>query len=147
MKLVFTASAKIVISRSEKLLSASERHSRACLGRLGLEWGRLFLDGRHANFSAVRQWELKRQAIMKIRMTKILRFWVDVECDRLKNRASGRLRTELLAQILRKFEEAGEVMRYLNTKGELAWKATPGMLTRLADAEQEARDDELAEWS
>jgi hypothetical protein len=26
-------------------------------------------------------------------------------------------------------------------------KATPGMLMRLADAEQEARDDELAEWS
>jgi hypothetical protein len=38
-------------------------------------------------------------------------------------------------------------MRYLNTKGEFAWRATPGMLTRLADAEQEARDDELAEWS
>ena len=31
-------------------------------------------------------------------------------------------------------------MRYLNTKGEIAWRATPGMLTRLADAEQEARD-------
>jgi hypothetical protein len=32
-------------------------------------------------------------------------------------------------------------MRYLNAKGEIAWKATPGMVTRLADAEQEAIDD------
>jgi hypothetical protein len=36
-------------------------------------------------------------------------------------------------------------MRYLTKKGDIAWKATPGMLARLADAEQEARDD-LADW-
>jgi hypothetical protein len=83
---------------------------------------------------------------MKFCITKVLRFWVDVEYERIKNYATGRPRTDLLAQILRKFEEAGEAMRYLNTKGEIAWKATPGMLSRLADAEQEARDDELAEW-
>jgi hypothetical protein len=82
---------------------------------------------------------------MKIHMTKVLRFWVDVEYDRIKNHASGRPRTELIAQVLRKFEEAGDAMRYLNTRGEIAWKATPGMLSRLADAEQEARDD-LADW-
>jgi hypothetical protein len=83
---------------------------------------------------------------MKIHMTRVLRFWVDVEYDRIKNHASDHSRTELLAPILQKFEEAGEAMRYLNTEGEIAWKATPGMLSRLADAEQEARDDELAEW-
>jgi hypothetical protein len=88
-----------------------------------------------------------QDARMKFRMTKVLRFWVDVEYDQLKNHHPVRSRTELLAKILRKFEEAGEAMRYLNTNGEIAWKATPGMLTRLADAEQEARDDELAEWS
>jgi ABC-type transport system involved in cytochrome bd biosynthesis fused ATPase/permease subunit len=84
---------------------------------------------------------------MKFRMTKVLRFWVDVEHDRIKNHASEHTRTELIAQILRRFEKAGDAMRYLNTKGEIAWKASPGMLSRLADAEQEARDDELAEWS
>ena len=84
---------------------------------------------------------------MKIQMTKVLRFWVDVEYDRIKNNHSGRPRTELIAQILRRFEEVGEAMGYLNTKGEIAWKATPGMLSRLADAEQEARDDEMGEWS
>ena len=80
-------------------------------------------------------------------MTKVLRFWVDVEYERTKNYRPGASRTELIARILRKFEEAGEAMRYLDPKGEIAWKATPAMLWRLADAEQEARDDELAEWS
>jgi hypothetical protein len=84
---------------------------------------------------------------MKIHMTKVLRFWVDVEYERVRNHQPTCRRTELLAQILRKFEEAGEAMRHLNTKGEIAWKATPEMLSRLADTEQEARDDELAEWS
>jgi hypothetical protein len=78
---------------------------------------------------------------MKFRMTTVLRFWVDVEYGRINNHASERTGTELIAQILRKFEEAGDAMRYLTTKGEIAWRATPGMLSRLADAEQEARDD------
>ena len=78
---------------------------------------------------------------MKIRMTRSLRFWVDVEHERIKKRVPGLTRTALIFQILRKFEEAGDAMRYLNTKGEIAWKATPGMLSRLADAEQEAIDN------
>jgi hypothetical protein len=82
---------------------------------------------------------------MKFRITKGLRFWVDVEYQRIKNHCPGRPRTGLLAQILRKFEEAGDAMRYLNTKGEIAWKPTPGMLCRLSDAEQEAIDD-MDDW-
>jgi hypothetical protein len=42
---------------------------------------------------------------------------------------------------LREFEEAGDAMRFLNSDGRVAWKATPRMLTKLADAEQEAIDD------
>ena len=82
---------------------------------------------------------------MNFRITKVFRFWVDVEYERIKNHRPSRPRTELIARILWKFEEAGDAMRYLNTKGEIAWKASPGMLSRLAEAEQEARDDELAE--
>jgi hypothetical protein len=82
---------------------------------------------------------------MKFRLSDNLRFWVDVEYQRINTHCPGRPRTELIAQILRKFEEAGDSMRYLNTKGEIAWKATPGMLARLADAEQEAIDD-MEEW-
>jgi hypothetical protein len=65
----------------------------------------------------------------------------------VKDQGTIRRRPEVLAQIGRKFEEAGKAMRYLDRKGRVAWKATPAMLSRLADAEQEALDDELVEWS
>jgi hypothetical protein len=78
---------------------------------------------------------------MKLTMTKVLRFWVDVEFERIKNQECSRTRAQLIPQILREFEEAGDAMRFLNADGRLAWKATPGMLSRLADAEQEAIDD------
>ena len=78
---------------------------------------------------------------MRVRMSKSLRFWVDVENQGLKKRVPGCPRTERISQILRKFEDAGDAMRYLNAKGEIAWKAMPGMRSRLADAEQEAIDD------
>jgi hypothetical protein len=74
-------------------------------------------------------------------MSKTLRFWV--ECD-VADRQEGRPEKdgfELIAQILRKYEACGDAMRYLNRKGRIAWKATPRMLTRLADAEREAEDD------
>jgi hypothetical protein len=77
-------------------------------------------------------------------MTKVLRFWVDVEYENVKNQHHGRRKADLIAAILREFEEAGDAMRYVNADGRVAWTATPRMLTRLADAEREARDD-LAE--
>jgi hypothetical protein len=82
---------------------------------------------------------------MKLRMTKVLRFWVDVECDDIKDQDPGGLGTEVTAEILRSYEAAGDAMRYLDRKGRVAWKATPRMLTRLADAEREVEDD-WAEW-
>jgi hypothetical protein len=82
---------------------------------------------------------------MKFHMSRILRFWVDVEYERTKRDNVSRTRIQLLAEILRRFEAAGDAMRCLDVAGRVAWKATPDMLTRLADAEQEAKDDELAE--
>jgi hypothetical protein len=82
---------------------------------------------------------------MKFRMSKVLRFWVNVEFERIKNHRPGCARTELLAQILGRFEEAGDAMRFTNSDRKIAWKATPGMVSRLVDAEREARDD-LADW-
>jgi hypothetical protein len=84
---------------------------------------------------------------MRFRMTKTLYFWVDVQYERIKRDNANRTRLQLLGQILRRFEKAGDAMRYLDVEGRVAWKATAKMLTRLADAEQEARDDESAEWS
>jgi hypothetical protein len=88
---------------------------------------------------------VESEPTMKFRMTKVLRFWVECEFDDVKDQGPSRRKSDVLAQILREFEEAGDAMRYLNADGRVAWKATPRMLTRLADAEQEARDD-LADW-
>jgi hypothetical protein len=82
---------------------------------------------------------------MKFRMTKVLRFWVECEFPDYWAQEPNSSKAEVIAQILRAYEAAGDAMRYLNSRGQVAWKATPRMLTRLADAEQEARDD-LADW-
>jgi len=82
---------------------------------------------------------------IKFHTSRVLRFWVDVEYERIKRDNANRTRLQLLGQILRRFEKAGAAMRYLDVEGRVAWKATVKMLTRLADAEQEAKDD-LAEW-
>jgi hypothetical protein len=82
---------------------------------------------------------------MKFHMSKILRFWVDVEYERIKRDNANRTRLQLLSQTLRRFEKAGDAMRHLDVEGRVAWKATSRMLARLANAEREATDD-LAEW-
>jgi hypothetical protein len=79
---------------------------------------------------------------MKFRMTRTLRFWVEAAYE--ENDSTG-TKAELMANVLCEFEEAGEAMRYLRVDGRIAWKATPAMLSRLADAEQEVEDD-MAEW-
>jgi hypothetical protein len=78
---------------------------------------------------------------MKTHMTKVLKLWVGCAYERIKTARDRRPRAELIAKILRKFEQVGDAMRYLDARGRVAWKATPRMLTRLADAEREARDD------
>ena len=82
---------------------------------------------------------------MKFRMTKVLRFWVECEFSDYRAQHSSLTKSELIAAILQEFEGAGDAMRFLNAGGRVAWKATPRMLTRLADAEREAWDD-LADW-
>jgi hypothetical protein len=82
---------------------------------------------------------------MKFHMSKTLRFSVDVEYERIKRDNAHRTKTQLISQILRRFEKAGDAMRYLDVKGRVAWKATSKMLTRLVNAEREAEDD-LADW-
>ena len=78
---------------------------------------------------------------MRPRMLKTLRFWVHCESDRTQDEHADRTESQLLAEILLESEKVGDAMRYLNSKGRVAWKPTPRMLARLADAEQEARDD------
>jgi hypothetical protein len=91
------------------------------------------------------QTALSCKPTMKFRMTKILGFWVDCTYEGIRDENPRRTKATLIARILCGFEEAGDAMRYLSSDGRIAWKATPRMLTRLADAEQEARED-LADW-
>jgi hypothetical protein len=78
---------------------------------------------------------------MKSRMTKKLKFWVDVACEQRKASTSPRSRQALIAEVLSEFEEAGDAMRYVRADGKIGWKPTQLMLDRLADAEREALED------
>ena len=71
---------------------------------------------------------------MPFRMSRELKFWVEVECD---DQDLRRADDNEVAAILRSFEEHGDAMRSLNRRGEVVWKASPQMLERLADAEAE----------
>jgi hypothetical protein len=82
---------------------------------------------------------------MNFRMDKTLTFWVDCSYEDRKYENANYARVELIAAILRDYERSGHAMRYLNGKGQIAWKASPRMLSTLADLEREAEDD-LADW-
>jgi hypothetical protein len=84
---------------------------------------------------------IPRGSAMKLHMDKTLRFWVDCEYEHRKFEAANRPKAELIAEILREYERSGDAMRYLDAKGRIAWKASPWMLSRLADAEREVEDD------
>jgi hypothetical protein len=78
---------------------------------------------------------------MKFRMDKTLRFWVDCSYEEKRHENANRTRAELTAEILREYELNGDAMRYLTAAGQIAWKATPLLLQKLADAEREVEDD------
>jgi hypothetical protein len=78
---------------------------------------------------------------MKIRMDKTLRFWVDVAHEEIKVNHIDLTKPQLIAQILRQYEERGHAMRYLDNQGTIGWKASPRFLTKLADAERDAQDE------
>jgi hypothetical protein len=60
---------------------------------------------------------------MKFRMDETLRFWVDCSYEDKRHENPDRTRAELIAEILREYEQCGDAMRYLNANGEIAWKA------------------------
>jgi hypothetical protein len=77
---------------------------------------------------------------MKLRMTKKLKFWVDVACEQRKD-STFLKGGAAVSEILHEFEQAGDAMRYLRADGKIGWKPTQRMLDRLADAERDAIDD------
>ncbi len=78
---------------------------------------------------------------MKLRMTKKLKFWVDVACEQRKPKLSAKNRRALVSDVLLEFERAGDAMRYRRADGKIGWKPTQWMLDRFADGERDARDD------
>ena len=83
---------------------------------------------------------------MKFRMDATLRFWIDVAHDEIKLDHIDLTKRQLVAQILRRYEERGDAMRCLDNRGRIAWKASPRFLTMLADVERDAQD-ELEDFS
>jgi hypothetical protein len=78
---------------------------------------------------------------MRCLMTKTLRFWIEADYQSRREEALSCPKAQSLSEILRRYEEAGDAMRYLNSRGRVAWKASPRMLARLADAEREVMND------
>lgn len=76
---------------------------------------------------------------MPFLMSRILKFWVEAECE---GQDLPKADDREIAAILREFERCGDAMRSLNHRGQVIWKATPEMLERLADAEEEADAEE-----
>jgi hypothetical protein len=104
---------------------AQIRHFRVFATLIFVERDAIFLQGKN----------------MKLRMDKTLSFWVDCSYEDKKHETLNRTRAELIAEILRDYERHGDAMRYFNVKGQIAWKASPAMLHKLADAEREVEDD------
>jgi hypothetical protein len=78
---------------------------------------------------------------MKLRMTKKLKFWVEVAYEQRKAHPAPKSRQALIAEVLHEFEQAGDAMRYRRADGKIGWKPTPQMLDRLDDAERDAIED------
>jgi hypothetical protein len=76
---------------------------------------------------------------MPFRMSRTLRFWVEVECDQQDLTQAN---DSEVAAILREFEQSGNAMRSLNRRGQFVWKATKEMREKLADAEAEAEAED-----
>ena len=78
---------------------------------------------------------------MQFRMDATLSFWVDCSYQNHPYENASHTRADLIAEILREYERTGDAMRYLNAKGQIAWKASPWMISRLADAEREVQQE------
>jgi hypothetical protein len=53
---------------------------------------------------------------MNFRMSKTLKFWVDVECEQRKTQHVGKAKKALVAEVLQEWEGAGEAMRCLRAR-------------------------------
>lgn len=71
---------------------------------------------------------------MPFRMSRILRFWVEAECE---SQDLQRADDNEVSAILLSFEDQGYAYRSLNPRGEVIWRASPYFLDELAGLERE----------
>ena len=84
---------------------------------------------------------------MKIRIDKTLEVYLDEAFYHSRLRRNGRARDQnaVLAEMLADAEAAGDAMRYLDSKGRIAWRATTQLRGCLNDLEADAEADAEAE--
>ena len=80
---------------------------------------------------------------MPILMDKILREYADqaYEAARLGRNGVHTTRDRVSAEMLAELEAAGDAMRYVNSRGQIAWKATPQLRDYLMDLQLDAEAD------
>ena len=87
-------------------------------------------------------WEISYlAAVVACRVCTAVRIGKARSYEDKKYENANRTKAELIAEILRDYERSGDAMRYLNAAAQIAWKASPAMLRKLADAEREVEDD------
>jgi hypothetical protein len=85
----------------------------------------------------------RRPTSMKIRMDKILREIVEQAYEEARLRRIGGFpdRDVVFGEVLADLESSGDAMRYLNSKGRIAWRATPDLRDYLTDLRLDAEAD------
>jgi uncharacterized protein with HEPN domain len=80
---------------------------------------------------------------MKVALDEILTEYADqaVETARLRRNGVHTARELVSATMLVELEAIGEAMRYLNSDGQIAWKATPQLRDYLMDLQLDAEAD------
>ena len=76
-------------------------------------------------------------------MDKILTEYADQasEIARLRRNGVHTTRDRVFAEVLAELEASGDAMRYLNSHGQIAWKATPRLRNYLMDLHLNAETD------
>jgi hypothetical protein len=80
---------------------------------------------------------------MAILMDKTLMECADqaYEAARLRRNGVHTTRDRVSSEMLIELEAAGDAMRYVNPRGQIAWKATPSLCQYLRDIELDAKAD------
>jgi hypothetical protein len=80
---------------------------------------------------------------MQILMDNILAEYAEqaYETARLRRNSIHTARELVFAEILVDLEATGDAMRYVNSRGQIAWKATPELRDYLMGLQLDAEDD------